>query len=602
MASISGFIFLTVWRKSIKAKCSLALSSAANLLAIFLAGCGSSPSLQSPPPPPPPAPVLPSIALSPANSSFQPGFSLKLTVTGMYSDGSTKDLSDSASWASTNHSVATVDTSGNATAVATGSTTMQATVGSMNASTTLTVTPLGLLKNTGLWTQFERRGWPAEYYSGEIIQNWNQFDSVIGSIVSQEVSLELDKMKATGVNTITFQLRTSDPTYTGNFTPPDCNEGPALGLQFPQPLVPDAVMPGGTGFTLTVNGTGFVMGSVVNWNGSARATTFVSGSQLNASILASDIARPSTSTVTVVNPIPGGGTSNVTLFEVTPSIPAIGFILSSYGTNSQAWSVATGDFNRDGKLDVAVANPVTNTVSVFLGNGDGTFQSAVDYRTGTQPALSTQFCEPSSVGVGDFNGDGKTDLAVSNLNESDISVLLGNGDGTFQSAVNYATGLSPAAIAVGDFNQDGKLDLAVANSGCGSPCGNISVLLGNGDGTFQSPVNYVTGNQPGSVAVGDFNEDGKLDLVVANSSSGNISVLLGNGDGTFQAAVELRRPLLLGLSRGGRFQRRWQARSGRCRERGRKRWCCRTSGRRRRDVPVSLGLRRRENSGSSCFG
>jgi len=179
--------------------------------------------------------VLQSITISPANYTIQLGFALKLTVRGTYNDGEIKDVTQSVLWMSTNPGVAAVDNSGNAMALTTGQTTMQATVDSMSASTNLTVTPLGLLKNTGLWTQFERRGWPGEYNSGEIIDDWNQFDSVIGSTVSQEVSLELDKMKAMGVNTITFQLRTSDATYTGNFTPPDCNEGPALGLQFPQP-------------------------------------------------------------------------------------------------------------------------------------------------------------------------------------------------------------------------------------------------------------------------------------------------------------------------------------------------------------------------------
>jgi len=92
-----------------------------------------------------------------------------------------------------------------------------------------------LVKSPGLYTQFERRGWASEYWSGEVIQNWNTFDPVVGSTVAQEVSLQLDKIKALGVNTITFELRTADPTFTGNFTPPDCNEPPVLGLQFPQP-------------------------------------------------------------------------------------------------------------------------------------------------------------------------------------------------------------------------------------------------------------------------------------------------------------------------------------------------------------------------------
>src|SRR6516164_340033 len=123
---------------------------------------------------------------------------------------------------------------------------------------------------------------------------------------------------------------------------------------------------------------------------------------------------------------------------------------------------------------------------------------------------------PQSVAVGDFNGDGKPDLAVVNSYSNNVSVLLGNGDGTFQPAVSYGTGsgTGPAFVAVGDFNHDGKLDLAVANSNSS----NVSVLLGNGDGTFQTAVNYDVGGAPTSIAVGDFNHDGKLDLAVANSN------------------------------------------------------------------------------------
>ena len=207
--------------------------AAPTFFVISLVGCSSS----SPPPPQPPPPVaqLQKIAISPTNYSVELGLNLKFTVTGTYSDGSTKDVTASSSWVSSNPDVAAVDNSGNATALATGQTTMQAAVSSMTASTTLTVTPLGLLKSAGLYGPFERRGWPTEYNAGEVVQNWNQVDSVVGSTVSQEASLQLDKMKAMGVNTITFELRTADPTYTGTFAPPDCNEGPGLGLQFPQP-------------------------------------------------------------------------------------------------------------------------------------------------------------------------------------------------------------------------------------------------------------------------------------------------------------------------------------------------------------------------------
>jgi hypothetical protein len=295
-----------------------------------------------------------------------------------------------------------------------------------------------------------------------------------------------------------------------------------------QPLVPDAIKPGSAGFTLTVNGTGFVSGSVVHWNGSARTTAFVSRSRLTASILSSDIAKPGTARVKVVNPGPGGGTSNVVFFEVT--IPTSSIVLSSpldFGAGAGPGSVVTGDCNGDSKLDLVVSNSDDGSISVLRGNGDGTFQSAGSYGAGSSPI---------SLAVGDFNGDGKLDLAVANYGTNYASVLLGNGDATFKGAVSYGAGSSPVSVAVGDFNGDGKLDLVVANQNSN----NVSVLLGNGDGTFQAAVDYGAGSTLDWVTVGDFNGDGRLDLAVANYGSNNISVLRGNGDGTFRTAVNYR--------------------------------------------------------------
>src|SRR5262249_25521752 len=188
---------------------------------------------------------------------------------------------------------------------------------------------------------------------------------------------------------------------------------------------------------------------------------------------------------------------------------------------------AVGDFNGDGKADVLVANsPNTTTAGslrLLLGNGDGTFQTTPNYATGSGPG---------SMAWGDVNGDGKIDLITANSQSGNVSVLLGNGDGTFQTPVNYLAGVGPGAVRLGDFNVDGKLDIVVTNAGANGVQGStVSVLLGNGNGTFQAANTFAVGTVPLGLAVGDFNGDGKLDIATANLNSNNVSVLLGNGDG-----------------------------------------------------------------------
>jgi hypothetical protein len=187
-------------------------------------------------------------------------------------------------------------------------------------------------------------------------------------------------------------------------------------------------------------------------------------------------------------------------------------------------SVTVGDFNGDGKSDLAVANYNSNNVSVLLGTGTGSFGAATNFTVGTGPI---------SVTVGDFNGDGKSDLAVANRYSNNVSVLLGTGTGSFGTATNFSVGINPRSVTVGDFNGDGKSDLAVANRNSN----NVSVLLGTGTGSFGPATNFTVGSYPWSVTVGDFNGDGKSDLAVANVNSSTVSVLLGTGTGSFGAAT-----------------------------------------------------------------
>jgi hypothetical protein len=182
--------------------------------------------------------------------------------------------------------------------------------------------------------------------------------------------------------------------------------------------------------------------------------------------------------------------------------------------------LAVGDFNGDGKLDLAVADLIGNTVSILLGDGRGNF---------TLVSSPTVGAYPESVAVGDFNGDGKLDLAVADFLGNTVSILLGDGTGNFTLASSPATGVGPFSVAVGDFNGDGKLDLAAANVD-----NTVSILLGDGTGNFTLTSSLPYGGY--GIATGDFNGDGKLDLAVADSTAGGggvVSVLLGDGTGNF---------------------------------------------------------------------
>jgi hypothetical protein len=198
----------------------------------------------------------------------------------------------------------------------------------------------------------------------------------------------------------------------------------------------------------------------------------------------------------------------------------------SFGVGSYPGAIALGDFNGDAKQDLAVANSNSDDVSILLGNGTGQFapapSSPID--VGSKPAGMT---------AGDFNNDGRLDVAVTNQGDNDVSILIGGPNGQFTPALfNPGVGVNPDGIASGDFNGDGRADLAVANLNSN----NVTVLIGLGGGLFANGITYAAGNGPADVVTADFNGDGKLDLAVSDTDSGRVSILLGNGQGGFAPA------------------------------------------------------------------
>lgn len=290
-------------------------------------------------------------------------------------------------------------------------------------------------------------------------------------------------------------------------------------------LKPTTVTPGHGAFTLNLTGMGFSSGSVVYFNGTALTTKFVSKRGLAGTIVASQIASAQTANITVVNPAPGGGTSRPALFPVTNPF-TVAPVASSLNAGANPTLLATGDFNGDGKLDIAVANGSTHTIQILLGNGDGTFTSGPSFSVGTSPASL-----PTSIAVGDFTEDGKLDLAVGVSPDSVIEIFAGDGTGNFSLINTINSVVNPVSLVVSDFNQDGFADLVVANGQDNT----ISVFLGRGNGSFwiTSTPQLTALSGPVQIAVADFNNDGVPDLMVVNNKNSTINVLPGKGDGTW---------------------------------------------------------------------
>ncbi|CAF1482117.1 unnamed protein product [Rotaria sp. Silwood1] len=234
------------------------------------------------------------------------------------------------------------------------------------------------------------------------------------------------------------------------------------------------------------------------------------------SLLDMVIANYESFTITVLLGDGNGGFSNQTTY--------------STGFGSYPFSVAVGDFNSDGWIDIVVANTLTFNIGIFLGTSNGSFSEQTIYPTGPDS-------KPTTVVVGDFNNDSRLDIVVTNYGGYSIGVFLGNGDGTFSNQTEYSTGYYswPWGITIGDFNNDDRLDVVVSNQYGYS----IGVFLGNRNGSFSNQIEYPTGENslPIGIAVGDFNNDNRMDIVVANYGSDNVGVFFGTGNGMFLTQV-----------------------------------------------------------------
>ena len=209
-----------------------------------------------------------------------------------------------------------------------------------------------------------------------------------------------------------------------------------------------------------------------------------------------------------------------------------------FAAGSYPRSLVTADFSGDDRQDLAIGNQASSDISILLGRGDGTFQDQSSNPVGNGPVDAV---------TADLNHDGHTDIITSDSSSDDVSVLLGNGDGTFQPALFFPAGDGPVGLAVADFNGDGRLDLAVADGGDSNGNGQgVSILMGNGNGTFQVPIFYPTGGVASAIVAGEWAGNGVIDLAVADAGSDSVTVLMGNGRGGFQVLA----PVSLGDQAG----------------------------------------------------
>jgi hypothetical protein len=329
-------------------------------------------------------------------------------------------------------------------------------------------------------------------------------------------------------------------TSEGSYALANANlESPAAGIHWPTPL--GLSLPTNSPSATAVgdfNGDG-ILDLVVNAGGPSQPLVIFLG---NANGTYASIAGPSIFTYSfgpiVVADFNGDGKLDMAVLNANSSVVTIllgngdgTFTISgsSPASGSGPNQLAVGDFNGDGFPDLAVTDTSTNSVNILLGKGDGTFTV-----TASPPTVGSS---PYAIAMGDFNGDGKLDLAVTDTYDDAISIVLGNGDGTFAAATTLHSGSTGSPIVAADFTGDGKLDLAVGVAGTGGASDSVTILSGNGDGTFSTPQagTATSANSISAIHVGDFNADGSVDLVLTDSNIGTFTVFLGDGTGSFTA-------------------------------------------------------------------
>jgi hypothetical protein len=509
--------------------------------------------------------TLQSIVVTPASAVLAPGGTQQFTATGTFSDGTTQDISSDVTWAAANTAVATIGSqSGLAAGQGSGTTLITATLGSMvSPAATLTGTSATLqsIAVTPATASIARSGTEqftaAGTFSDGSVQNvtttatWSSSNSNVATIspasgLARGISVGSTQIKATlgGTSSPAAALTVTSATLKSIVVSP-ANATIAQGTSQPftaigaysdnsiQDVSSTVVWASSKSSVATIGASSGLA------TGVAAGTTSITATQGGAGTPVA-IAAGSLNSLTDSYPdlaIASQVTNSVTILlgngDGTFSNPRTSV---TYGVGNQPSAIALGTFhsNTDSNVGFVVTNFADNTYSVFTGNGDGTFSQV----RGSPFPLPSGEKGPIAVTVNDFNNDGKADLAIVNETSNNVAVLQGNGDGTFKEFPRspLAVGSFPVAIASGTLAGSTGPALAIANQNDNS----VSVYLGNGDGTFaassQSPL--TTSSAPGGVAIADFAQQSNGGIAVTNRSSGTVSVFLDLGSGLFTEALE----------------------------------------------------------------